>query len=372
MRVAGALLLLALLGAVPVAEAGEAPVALKRGVSIHEWLNWSPLAPDGTYKWPPYRALSEWGSPRDFQRIKAMGFDFVRLSVDPGPLLASDGAARQRAIARLDQAVRAVLASGLKVVLDLHPVGQVPAWSLAGLEVPAGDPVAARYRSVVADVARMLARVDPDRVALELMNEPQFYPCDGAGGREWEAVLEGLVQAAREAAPELTLVVTGACGGNITGLVQLDPAKLGDDNRLLYSFHYYEPHSFTHQGIDGAAAGVHWPENAQDADRLASRFAEVKRWAARHGIAADRILLGEFSATAAHGNKPGAADSDRYRWLNAVRQEAEALGVAWAYWEYSNPYGMSLTSADAERRPDPVVMEALGLEDASKAASIGN
>lgn len=37
------------------------------------------------------------------------------------------------------------------------------------------------------------------------MNEPQYYLCDGSGGREWEAVLTGLVRGAREAAPELTL-----------------------------------------------------------------------------------------------------------------------------------------------------------------------
>jgi endoglucanase len=396
--------------------ASEAPLQLKRGVSIHEWLNWAPVTESGAYRWPPYSDLSDWGSTRDFARIKALGFDFVRLSVDPGPLLASQGMRRDEALARLEQAVALVTQSGLKVIVDLHPVGQVQAWSPVALEVPADDPMAGRYRSVVASVAKMLERAGPNRVALELMNEPQYYPCDGSGGREWEAVLEGLVRAAREAAPDLTLVVSGACGGNITGLVQLDPAKLGDD-RLLYSFHFYEPLDFTHQGVAeaGDVKGAPWPADAvaeplaliysklligsdegtaansraarlaevrryldryiasgADEAKLKARFDQVRAWARKHGVTADRLLLGEFSVMAANDRRGGALDADRYRWLSAVRHEAEALGAAWAYWEYSNPHGMSLTTADRSRRVDPIALKALGLATDTAALPSGN
>ncbi|MEZ5875713.1 MAG: cellulase family glycosylhydrolase [Hyphomicrobiales bacterium] len=105
------------------------PISLKRGVSIHEWLNWALLTEASDYRWPPYNDLEEWGGARDFTRIKALGFDFVRLTVDPGPLLASDGARRDEAVARLEQAVRLVQQSGLKVVLDLHPVSQIEAYA---------------------------------------------------------------------------------------------------------------------------------------------------------------------------------------------------------------------------------------------------
>jgi len=396
--------------------AAEAPLQLKRGVSIHEWLNWSPVTESGAYRWPPYRDLEDWGSARDFARIKTLGFDFVRLSVDPGPLLASEGERRKEALARLAQAVDTVTKSGLKVIVDLHPVSQVQAWSQVALEVPAEDPMGARYRSVVASVAKMLEGLGTDRVALELMNEPQFYPCDGSGGREWEAVLEGLVRAAREAAPNLTLVVSGACGGNITGLVQLDPAKLGDD-RLLYSFHFYEPLDFTHQGVAeaGDVKGAPWPADAvaeplaliysklligrdddvsannriarlaearrylskyiasgADKAKLKARFHQVRAWARQHGVAGDRLLLGEFGVMAANDQRGGALDADRYRWLSAVRHEAEALGAAWAYWEYSNPHGMSLTTADRSRRVDPIAVKALGLATDTAELQSGN
>jgi endoglucanase len=393
--------------------ASEGPLQLKRGVSIHEWLNWAPLTPKGDYKWPPYRDMAEWGSADDFARIKALGLDFVRLSVDPGPLLASEGTRRDVAVGRLEEAVRAVTNSGLKVVLDLHPVGQVKAWSPEAIESGSDQAIRDRYRSAVSSVARMLERVGTDKVALELMNEPQYYPCDGSGGREWEAVLTGLVRAAREAAPELTLVVTGACGGNITGLVQLDPGRLGDD-RLLYSFHFYEPHGFTHQGTAQSrlVKGAPWPVTENETalslvysellvdekdptpaersaklaeisryldeyaaggwneDALRARFGQVRAWAEKNGVPGDRLILGEFGAMAESGWHGGALDAHRFLWLDAVRREADALGAAWAYWEYANPHGMSLMSPDETRRPDRIALIALGL--AEDPASTGN
>lgn len=388
-------------GALDRADADAGPIALKRGVSIHGWLNWSPLTPSGAYQWPPYRPLNDWGSLRDFERIKAMGFDFVRLTVDPGPLLAADESKRRQALVLLENDVRTVIATGLRVVLDLHPVSQVKAWSAEAIEV--SPVVADRYRDVVAATAAMLARAGADRTALELMNEPQFYPCDGDGGRDWEEMLTGLVRAARGAAPDLTLVVSGACGGNVTGLTQLSSARLGDD-RLLYNFHFYEPLPFTHQGTPAAknVRAAPWPVTraalaralaesdglvqadgiAPEAraaalakveaylqdyaagqwneDMLKARFKEVSDWAKQNGVPPSRILLGEFGVTAAKEGG-GALDADRFLWLDAVRRAAEGLGVAWCYWEYSNPYGMSLTSPDQNRSPDPVAMAALNL-----------
>jgi endoglucanase len=388
------LLLMVSLAGMPAARAENGPIALKRGVSIHEWRNWSPLTDGGDYRWPPYRNLRNGASERDFARIKELGFDFVRLSVDPGPLLATADARREEAaVALLEQVVRVALHSGLKVVLDLHPVSQ------------SDGITSARYGDVVSSVAAMLAHVGTDFVALELMDEPQVYPCDDAGGAAWEEMLEGLIDSARIVAPDLSLIVSGSCGGNVKGLVQLDPARFADD-RLLYSFHFYEPLEFTHQGVAKTrdVKGAPWPADevaiplaliysrllvSQDADetandqaarltevrryldayvaghwdeaRLKARFGEVRAWAERHKLPTDRLFLGEFGVMRATDWRGGALDGDRLRWLGAVRHEAEELGAPWAYWEYSNPNGMSLTTYDKSRQADPIALKALGL-----------
>lgn len=414
-------LLLLLLGVIGQAQAE--PLKLRRGVAIHEWLNWSPPNKEPTdqipgpaaepqaaspYSWPPYRKTPDPITREDLLRIREQGFDFVRLSVDPGPLLSAGDQIRAEALTILGEAVRQTLGADLRVVFDFHPVNQVPAFSSAAIEAQADQDLGERYARVLAETAAMLAALAPDarqRVALELMNEPQFYPCDGGGGRRWQKTLERFVKAARAGSADLTLVVTGACGGNIKGLVNIDPGRLSDPN-LLYSFHYYEDHTFTHQGakIRRWLMSVPWPpsrdalervlalsreridldptlsgaeraaarremgsylENYFDRDKgyatLEGAFAKLLQWSKRHSIPPSQLFLGEFGVVMRTEHSPGADTEDRRRWLSAVRAQAEKHAIAWSYWEYNNPHGMSLTTSTRTRAFDPVALEALGL-----------
>jgi endoglucanase len=321
------------------AQAGDAPITFARGVSIPTGLKTS-----------------------DLERIKARGFDFIRVHVDPTPLLASDDRKLDEAVARLEETVRRATQTKLKVIVDLQPANRA-------------DLSSTRYRPAVSSVAGMLARVGTDRTALKLMDASQDHECQVSEDRQWEAVLTGLIQAAQDGAPDLALVVSGRCNG-ITGLVTLDPAKLGND-RVIYSFDFYEPRSFTHQGLGQArdVKGVPWPADdvatdlamifsrllvsrddltfREHAKRLAhvrrhlaiyiaegwnegqikNRFAELRSWTEKHGVPRGRLLLDGFGAVTPTEDRGGALDADRFRWLAAVRRAAETLGAAWSYWE---------------------------------------
>ena len=68
------------------------------------------------------------------------------------------------------------------------------------------------------------------------------------------------------AAPGLTLVASGGCGSLIQGLADFDPADVARFAPLLYTFHFYEPYLFTHQGapwmgerLYHTLTGVPWP-----------------------------------------------------------------------------------------------------------------
>lgn len=269
-----------------------APLALHRGISVQDWLNWSPLDSDGTYRWPPYRSetewmtlarpLSDWPQSDQFQRIRAMGFDFVRLSVDPGPLLASEGERREQALAVLERAVERVTSAGLKVVFDLHAARQVPAYSIDMIGRGANSPGVAQYRGMVRRVAAMLARFDAGLVALEPFNEPEYYPCDETDTGDWQRIMAATVADIRAISSDLTIIVTGACGGSITGLVDLDPSF--DDPRLYYSFHMYEPHSFTHQLSNATQpfnSSLPWPAAIGSSDEA---IAHLKSYMTAAGI----------------------------------------------------------------------------------------
>ncbi|ESX63560.1 hypothetical protein X760_01665 [Mesorhizobium sp. LSHC422A00] len=395
--------------------AEAAPIPLERGVGVHEWLNWSPVEKDGSYKWPPYRSEKEWlagGRPLtdwpdgdQFDRIRSMGFDFVRLSVDPGPLLASEGAKRQQALDMLAAAVQRVVSSGLKVVFDLHGVSQVPAYSMEMIYGGADSEGVARYRKMVVAVAAMLIKIGADKVALEPYNEPAYYPCDSSGSDDWQRIMAGTVRDIRAVSSELTIVATGACGGSIAGLVNLDPNF--DDPNVYYSFHMYDPHSFTHQRADDKNAfssGLPWPADGSTPEvvaetlkaqmdaaglsqieevmnmasaretiaryfeqnwgqsQLEAGFRQAVDWAEAHGIASRRLFVGEFGVILMSADgRMGAFDADRLRYLMAVRREAERFAMPWSAWEFSNPYGMSVLQPKGPAIPDREMLRALGL-----------
>lgn len=398
--------------------AAAAPIELKRGVGVHDWLNWAPLDADGTYRWPPYRdqsewlsgarPLSDWPDGGQFARIRAMGFDFIRLSVDPGPLLASEEPQRQEALAILEAAVRTVTSAGLKVVFNLHGVSQVPQYGMDMIYDGADSAGVAAYRQMVVDVAQMLVGVGVEDVAIEPYNEPAYYPCDASGTEDWQTIMADTVADIRAVSAELTVVATGACGGSITGLTDLDPSF--DDPNLLYSFHMYEPHSFTHQRHDDPesfASGLPWPASEGSAEltieglrahmdaagidmgrqartiielqgvvaqyfaenwgqpQLEARIGEAVAWAQSHDIAPTRLFMGEFGAILmTPDGRMGAFNQDRLRYLAAVRLEAEKYGFPWSIWEYSNPYGMSVIVPAGPAVADTELLQVLGLADA--------
>ncbi|HEY4202422.1 MAG TPA: cellulase family glycosylhydrolase [Devosiaceae bacterium] len=396
--------------------AGAMVLELRHGVGLHEWLNWAPLAQDGSYRWPPYhteeewlsgyRPLSDWPAGDEFKRIRAMGFDFIRLTVDPGPLLDSTGGRRQEALDVLSKALRRVTAAGLRVVFDLHGVTQVPAYSMDLVNGGADSAGIRGYERMVADVAGMLVTIGTDKVAIEPYNEPAYYPCDAGGSDDWQRIMATTVAAVRKVSADLTIVATGACGGDVTGLVDIDPSF--DDPNIYYSFHMYEPHSFTHQRLDDPkafASGLPWPADkgsretvldnlrghmraagltqAQQAADIAAvsdaiddyfgkgwgpaeverRLGEAVAWAQKHNIPSKRLFMGEFGAMLMSADgRSGAFDADRLRYLAAVREEAEHYGIPWSIWEYSNPFGMSVIEPKGPAVPDMKLLEALGLE----------
>ncbi|MBK8086021.1 MAG: cellulase family glycosylhydrolase [Devosia sp.] len=398
------------------APAAAAPLELHRGVNVHEWLNWSPLAADGSYRWPPYqstdewlgryRPLTDWPAGDPFDRIRSLGFDFVRLTVDPGPLLASEGERRSEALAVLADGVRRLTKSGLKVVLNLHIVSQVPAYGgEAVIEQPAGSVSIAHYVQMTADVASMLAAFGAGTVAFEPFNEPQHYPCEGRGDGQWQRIMAQTMTAIRAVADELTVIATGACGGDVIGLADLRPTF--DDPNLYYSFHMYDPHLFTHQRSaeeGGFASGLPWPASAGspgaviemlrarmaaagideaeqvrtllalkphiaqyfaegwEARQMAEGFELVLAWARSNDIPTNRLFMGEFGVLAmSDDGRMGAFDADRLRYLGAARSLAEAHGIPWAVWEYANPWGMSVIFPTGPALPDTAMLGALGL-----------
>ena len=405
--VLGSALALAAPGRLAAAQApAPEPLSLRRGVNAWPWfaLTREYPAPRTDYAWPPFELDRPVPRAADLRRLRAAGFDFIRLPVDPGPFLSFAGQDHDRLMASLDRAVEAVLAADLKIVVNIQANAATHFWTPERLYGDIGAPGWAAYKGFAAEVANALARFDPARVALEPVNEPP-QSCDST---VWRDMQVALLDAARLAAPSLTLVAAGACGSMVAGLVALDPAAIARFAPLLFTFHFYEPYLFSHQGapwmrepVYRALNDVPWPgsagtlegtlaavrrrmagdtETSPEAKRQAyaetervlgvyfaaqpdRRFiegylAKVTAWGQRNGVPPRHILMGEFGALRTDKTYVASGAADRARYIRDVRESAEACGFPWAVWTLFG--GMGLMDDDT-RRLDPAMVAALGL-----------
>ncbi|MDX8534403.1 cellulase family glycosylhydrolase [Mesorhizobium sp. VK25A] len=386
------------------AATGEWP--FRHGVNTWPWfaLTREYPAPRTDYGWPPFQSQRPVPTPADLARLRASGLDFIRLPVDPGPFLAADAGQRAELMAMLGAAVEAALAADLAVIVNVQANGATHYWNPDRMYSSTAAPEFARYQVLVGEVAGMLEDMAPGRIALEPVNEP---PQD-CSSEAWPKVQAALLSVARGAARKLPLLATGGCGSMVRGLAALDPAPLADYEPILFTFHFYEPYLFSHQGapwmrepVYRALNNVPWPASAgtlertlasvragmaQDSERSdeakKAAYAETEKvlkvyfdaqpdrrfidgylkqvsdWADRNGIARGRIIMGEFGALRTDARYTAAPNPDRARYIADVRQSAEASGFPWAFWDLFDGMGMM---DDTTRALDPAMVEALGL-----------
>jgi hypothetical protein len=270
-----------------------------------------------------------------------------------------------------------------------------------------GTPSFDSYTALITNMARRLDKHDAKHVALELINEPRVK-CAGAEQERWQTMAKTLVDGARKGSRKLTLILTGACVSSLEGLIALDPKAIGDKN-LIYTFHFYDPFTFTHQGAtfipwpDKYLDEVPWPasrrpiedvlpriqprvaaakldENARQqaalgaqanlqkyyrsgagAEMIKTRFGQVADWAKANSVPANRIFIGEFGVLRKHEGTAGARCEDRMRWLRDIRTAAEGFGFTWAYFNYDGAF--AIVESDQRRVLDQNVLASLGLSE---------
>ncbi|WP_082684523.1 cellulase family glycosylhydrolase [Aureimonas ureilytica] len=382
------------------------PITLARGVNAFPWFSLTREypAPRTDYGEPPFQTQRPVPTRDDLQRLRQAGLDFIRLPVDPGPFLAAAPDRRRALLGTLSEAVALTLDYDLKLVVNLQVNGATHYWNQERLVSGPDAPGFATYVAFAGEVAALLAEFNQARVALEPINEPP-QACDAI---TWPAMQQRLFETARQAAPNLTLVATGACGSMIRGLEALDPAPLLGQGPVLFTFHFYEPYLFSHQGapwmrepVYRALNAVPWPAREGTLDRtlqaVRARMAEDRErpkaeadaayketvrllqqyfdadpgrsfidhyldqaadWARRHRIPAGRVLMGEFGALRTDARYTASGAPDRARYIRDVRESAEARGFPWAFWNLFDGMGVM---DDTTRQLDPAIVQALGL-----------
>jgi len=267
---------------------------------------------------------SGWGGKRidaaDFARIRAAGFDTVRIpvrwsnKVGPQPGYAID----ENWLARVTEVVDQALAADLNVILDDH-----------NFEALHEHPDAKRGK--LAAIWRQVAAHFADRPTARLWYEIENEPHGALTNANLLATLAPALAAIRETNPDRPVVIGG---GNWSGVDSLATLELPDDPNVHPTFHYYEPFDFTHQGATWAGpvpkAGTRDYGTQADADRLAADVAKVEAYIARTGRTP---FMGETGAY-----DGGSSLAERVQYHAAVHEAFAPSGIGMCAWAYANTF----------------------------------
>jgi endoglucanase len=339
---------------------------LRHGINLSEWFA-QVHDPKGYTK----EHFEAWNTAQDIALIKALGFDHVRLSVNPQPMFRARQADNIPAdyLGNLDAAVKMILDAGLAVMIDIHPDSDFK------LKLSTDGEFAEQFADFWRGLARHFSSLDPNLVFFEILNEPE-----ARDAFRWYGVQSFLAAAIREGAPNHTIIAAGARWSDDDDLLAIGPLH---DPNVIYTFHFYDPHVFTHQGATWGENYWHFvkglpypstPENVkaamaaipEPAKRLAVARYGMDRWnAARMDEEFDQV-----SAWAAHWNVPVICNEfgvyrkesrpeDRAAWISDVRKSLEKHGFGWTMWDFSGGFAV-VTKPNGVPVPDEVTVKALG------------
>ena len=267
-----------------------------------------------------------------FDRIKEAGFDFVRLPVT------WNGHAEVSApytidplyFLRVDEVVGWAIERELKIIIELH--------SYSDLMIdPRGQHD--RFLAIWKQVAEHYTDY-PSSLLFELLNEPSQQ----LSASLWNDYIIETLAVIRQTNPTRAVVLGSTHWSMFEWVTTLD---LPEDPYILVTFHYYSPADFTTQGAEWVEnsnewLGTTWEGTVQQKTTIVRDFDYVAAWATRHNV---QILLGEFGA---YSKAP--MDS-RAHWTAFIREQAEARGFAWAYWEFGAGFGVYDPQTDQWREP---------------------
>lgn len=240
------------------------------------------------------------------------------------------------------------LANNLNVIIDLHHTefdGSIPDAATAERLVNLWVRIAERYQTT-----------DPERVFFEIRNEPHNIPAE-----EWRWQATEIVKAIRQIAPRHTLIVGFHDWNARKALVESKPFE---DKNIIYTFHYYDPFLFTHQGATWAGVGgieevkylpfpaikdskIKTPEAARGqwtetligtysedskTDKMYKDLRAAKEWSIKNKVP---IFAGEFGAFSKFTTL-----EDRCRYAEVVYSLFAKLQIPNTWWEWDGGFSM--------------------------------
>jgi endoglucanase len=318
----------------------EHPAPFSKGVNITSWFQASS---------PHEIPFTKFGEA-DFANIKSLGTDVIRLPLNLHNMTsgAPDYTLDSLFLKFLDEAVDWAEKYKMYIMLDNHSSdgsnGSTPS-DIDTILVPVWTQMADHFKN------------RSRYVLYEILNEPYG---DKLTAKRWGEIQQEVIDAIRSKDKTHTIVVGGISWNSIDALASLPPYE---DTNLLYTFHFYDPHVFTHQGASWNTPslinlkGVPFPADAHampqippdlqgswvesslgnytrdgDAETLAKTLNKAAKFSNTRGVP---VFCGEFGVYMINADA-----ADRTRWYKFVAPLLDERNISRTCWDYFGGFGL--------------------------------
>lgn len=317
-----------------------AAVAMKRAQSLDRGMNISWL--EQTWKNDILNDTTI--TQRDFILLKKLGFKTIRLPV-AFTHFDSHNVPLDSVLLRINRVLDACKKYGFNLIIDYHYGNLTNDNYLT--ETP-------KIIDLWQKVAKAYIGENANRLFFEIYNEPTVTD------QIWKDAAYNIVTGIRKIDKKRTLLVGASNYNSIYELSRF--VRLADDN-IIYSFHFYEPFFFTHQGAawvgdQVATTGVSFPYNEEKFPALNPRakntWGETNYYKYRTD-GNERSLMDKLSAyvkpwrdkykvpviCTEYGVYNKYADEySRCRYITAMLKTLKALNIPGIMWEYNNNFSI--------------------------------
>lgn len=286
-----------------------------KGVNLGGWLSQNNLTDEH---------ISTFIKEEDIIKIKSWGADHVRVPIDYSIIENEDGTDKPNGYEQIDNCLSWCKKHGLHMVLDLHKAaGYIFDDHENCASFFTDEALQARFLNLWDKMSRRYA-AESDIMAFELLNEV----VDPAVKDIWNDLAEKAMRVIRKNAPTSWIIIGGARNNSVVSVKEL---RKPIDDKVVLTFHCYEPLVFTHQAAYWVAGMT--PDFRISYPKKLGEYSEVSR-----------NIIGDFYTDLINGYDEAMCDKDFF-----ISYFKEAIDVAAEYDAplYCGEYGV-IDRADPE------------------------
>jgi len=309
-------------------------------------------------------------SKQDFSNIRSLGFDVIRLPINLHYMTGGEP----------DYILDDLFLENLHRVADwaeelqIHLIFDNHTFSVENDTDP-------NVGMILNKVWKQMAMQFADRseyIYYEVLNEPH-----GIADAVWNNIQQSVVDTIRQY-DSIHYIVIGPAGWNSYN--NLSAMPFYEDEKLIYTFHFYDPFLFTHQGASWVSPSMEDVENIPfpyGADSMPARpqvyagtwvgnlydsypaSGTVQKVRDLIDIAVQfreqrhvPIYCGEFGVY-----QPTSQETHRINWYRTTGQYLDSMDIAWTMWDYHGGFGLFEENSNGlfEHDLNIPLLEALGM-----------